>query len=129
MITVVASLINPVLNFLDQIAAIIISNFIMKIGLGILFSSINDLLDSGISQDEITDLKKTILNIQNIKGVHKVRTRKLANCIYIDLHFDVAGTLSVIEGHDISEEVKTILIAKNSKIIDVMVHLELELKS
>jgi len=34
--------------------------------------------------------------------------------------------MSVIEGHDISEEVKTILIAKNPKIIDVMVHLEPE---
>ncbi len=124
LIAVIASLINPDLIFLDQIGAIVVSAFIIKVGLEILFTSINDLLDSGISQDEITNFEKTILNIQDVKGVHKLRTRKLANCIYIDLHLEVAGTMSVIEGHDISEAVKTILIAKNPKIIDVMVHLE-----
>ncbi len=129
LIAVIASLINPNLSFLDQIGAIIVSAFIIKVGLEILFSSINDLLDSGISQDKITSFEKTILNIHNVKGVHKLRTRKLANCIYIDLHLEVSGTMSVVEGHDISEEVKTILITKDPKIIDVMVHLEPELKS
>ncbi len=129
LIAVIASLINPSLRFLDQIGAIIVSAFIIKVGLEILFSSINDLLDSGISQDKITSFEKTILNIHNVKGVHKLRTRKLANCIYIDLHLEVSGTMSVVEGHDISEEVKTILITKDPKIIDVMVHLEPELKS
>lgn len=126
LIAVIASLVNPNLIFLDQIGAIVVSAFIIKVGLEILFTSINDLLDSGISQEQITNFEKTILNIQNVKGVHKLRTRKLANCIYIDLHLEVSGTMSVIEGHDISEEVKTILIAKNPKIIDVMVHLEPE---
>lgn len=126
LIAVIASLINPSLSFLDQIGAIIVSAFIIKVGLEILFNSINDLLDSGISQDKITSFEKAILNIHNVKGVHKLRTRKLANCIYIDLHLEVSGTMSVVEGHDISEEVKTILIAKDPKIIDVMVHLEPE---
>jgi cation diffusion facilitator family transporter len=126
LIAVIASLINPSLSFLDQIGAIIVSAFIIKVGLEILFNSINDLLDSGISQDKITNFEKTILNIHNVKGVHKLRTRKLANCIYIDLHLEVSGTMSVVEGHDISEEVKTILITKDPKIIDVMVHLEPE---
>ncbi len=129
LIAVIASLINPKLIFLDQIGAIIVSAFIIKVGLEILFNSINDLLDSGISQDKIISFEKTILNIHNVKGVHKLRTRKLANCIYIDLHLEVSGTMSVIEGHDISEEVKTILIAQDPKIIDVMVHLEPEMKS
>ncbi|MDA3917722.1 MAG: cation diffusion facilitator family transporter [Deltaproteobacteria bacterium] len=129
LIAVFASLINPNLIFLDHIGAIVVSAFIIKVGLEILFTSINDLLDSGISQDKITSFQKTVLNIHNVKGVHKLRTRKLANCIYIDLHLEVNGTMSVIEGHDISEEVKTILIAKDPKIIDVMVHLEPELKS
>jgi cation diffusion facilitator family transporter len=126
LIAVIASLINPNLIFLDQIGAIIVSAFIIKVGLGILFTSINDLLDTGISQDEIISFEKTILNIQNVKGVHKLRTRKLANCIYIDLHLEVSGTMSVIEGHNIAEEIKTTLIAKDPKIIDVMVHLEPE---
>ncbi len=128
LIAVLASLIDPRLRFLDQIGAIIVSAFIIKVGLEILFTNINDLLDTGISDEKISELKKTINMIQNVKGVHKLRTRKLANYIYIDLHLEVDGQLSVTKGHDISEEVKNTLIQNNPKIIDVMVHLEPERK-
>jgi len=124
LIAVLASLIDPRLRFLDQIGAIIVSAFIIKVGLEILFTNINDLLDTGISDEKIKALKKTINTIQNVKGVHKLRTRKLANYIYIDLHLEVDGQLSVVQGHDISEAVKDTLIQNNPKIIDVMVHLE-----
>ncbi|MCD4719053.1 MAG: cation diffusion facilitator family transporter [Desulfobacula sp.] len=126
LIAVVASLIDPRLRFLDQIGAIIVSAFIIKVGFQIIFTNINDLLDTGLSKEKISELKKTINNIQNVRGVHKLRTRKLANYIYIDLHLEVDGQLSVILGHDISEEVKHTLIQNNPKIIDVMVHLEPE---
>ncbi|MCK5164433.1 MAG: cation transporter [Desulfobacula sp.] len=126
LIAVVASLLDPRLRFLDQIGAVIVSAFIIKVGFGILFTNINDLLDTGISKEKINALKKTINNIQSVRGVHKLRTRKLANYIYIDLHLEVDGQLSVIQGHDISEEVKHTLIRNNPKIIDVMVHLEPE---
>jgi len=126
LIAVVASLVDPRLGFLDQIGAIIVSAFIIKVGLEILFTNINDLLDTGISKEKIIELNKIIKNIQNVRGVHKLRTRKLANYIYIDLHLEVDGQLSVLQGHDISEEVKHTLIKNNSKIIDVMVHLEPE---
>jgi cation diffusion facilitator family transporter len=124
LIAVIASLINPKLRFLDQVGAIIVSAFIIKVGLEIFFTNINDLLDTGISGEEIGEMEKTICNIKNVRGVHKLRTRKLANYIYIDLHLEVDGLLSVIAGHDISENVKQTLIKHNPKIIDVMVHLE-----
>jgi cation diffusion facilitator family transporter len=124
LIAVLASLIDPRLGFLDQIGAIVVSAFIIKVGLEILFTNINDLLDTGISKEKIIELEKTITAIKDVKGVHNLRTRKLANYIYIDLHLEVDGQMSVIKGHDISEEVKECLIQSNPKIIDVMVHLE-----
>jgi cation diffusion facilitator family transporter len=126
LIAVVASLIDPRLAFLDQVGAIIVSAFIIKVGLEILFTNINDLLDTGISKSKIRKLEKTIIATDGVKGVHKLRTRKLANYIYIDLHLEVDGQMSVIEGHDISEEVQQKIIQNNPKIIDVMVHLEPE---
>ena len=129
LVAVLASLIDPRLKFLDNIGAIIVSAFIIKIGLGILFTNINDLLDTGISKEKIIEMEKTISHIQNVRGVHKLRTRKLANYIYIDLHLEVDGELSVIQGHDISEKVEQTLIQNNPKIIEVMIHLEPERNS
>ncbi len=124
LVAVVASLIDPRLGFLDRIGAVVVSAFIIKVGIEILFTNINDLLDTGISAEKILALKQTITAIKEVKGVHKLRTRKLANYIYIDLHLEVDGQLTVIQGHDISEQVKETLIKANPKIIDVMVHLE-----
>lgn len=126
LIAVVASLIDPRLRFLDQIGAIIVSAFIIKVGLEILFTNINDLLDTGMSEEKINALEKIIMTIPNVRGVHKLRTRKLASYFYIDLHLEVDGQLSVIHGHDISEAVKHSLIQTDPKIVDVMVHLEPE---
>ncbi len=124
LVAVIASSINPDLAFLDQLGAIIVSAFIIKIGFQILFNSINDLLDTGISGEEIALLEQTVKSIKNVKGVHNIRTRKLANYIYIDLHVEVDGSMTVTRGHDVSEEVKNTLMKNKPKIIDVVVHLE-----
>jgi cation diffusion facilitator family transporter len=124
LVAVAASLIDPRLGFLDRIGAVVVSAFIIKVGMEIFFTNINDLLDTGIPSEKILALKQTITDIKEVKGVHKLRTRKLANYIYLDLHLEVDGHLSVIQGHDISEQVKETLIKANPKIIDVMVHLE-----
>ncbi len=126
LVAVFASLIDPRLGFLDAIGAIIVSAFIIIVGLKIFFTNINDLLDTGISKGKIQELKQIITTIKNVKNVHKLRTRKLANYIYIDLHLEVDGQLSVTQGHHISEEVKLAIIQYNPKVIDVLVHLEPE---
>lgn len=121
---VAASLINPKLAFLDQVGAIIVSVFIVKVGLDILMTAFRELMDTAMSRKEIQKVAKHVLHTPGVKGVHRIRSRALAGSYYIDLHLEVDATLTVAQGHDISEEVKQTLIKNNSRIIDVMVHLE-----
>ncbi|MCK4957697.1 MAG: cation transporter, partial [Candidatus Cloacimonetes bacterium] len=121
---VVASLINPKLIFLDHLGAIIVAAFILKLAIEIIFKNINELIDTGISTEEIEYISNVISKNDNVLGFHKIRTRKLGSSIYLDLHLEVDGHLSVTKGHLISEEVKNDLINSYPKIIDVMVHLE-----
>ena len=124
LVAVLAALINPKLAFLDQVGAIIVSVFIIKVGLNILFSGMGELLDKGMSMEDIVVLETTIILIPGVLGVHKIRSRKLAGSFYVDLHLEVDGSLTVASGHDISENVKQVIMGKNEMIIDVMVHLE-----
>ncbi len=126
LIAVVASLINPKLIILDHIGAIVVAAFIIKLALEIIYKNINELVDTGITEEEYLHISKIISEIKSVKGFHKVRSRKLGSSIYLDLHLEVDGDLSVSEGHDITEDVQQALISSNSKIIDVMVHLEPE---
>jgi len=124
LVAVLAALINPKLAFLDQVGAILVSVFIIKVGLNILISGMGELLDMGMSGEDIETLEKTITRTPGVLGVHKIRSRKLGDSFYTDLHLEVDGSLTVAEGHDISENVKQVLMKKNDRIIDVMVHLE-----
>ena len=124
LIAVVASIINPKLIILDHIGAIIVAAFIIKLAVGIIYKNISELIDTGITEKEYQQISDVISKIECVKGFHKVRSRKLGSSIYLDLHLEVDGDLSVTRGHDISEEVKSTLLKSNSKIIDVMVHLE-----
>jgi len=126
LIAVSASLINPKLMILDNIGAIIVAAFIAKVALEIIFKNVNELVDKGISDAEYDKVAQVISEIKCVKGFHKMRSRKLGSSIYIDLHLEVDGTISVSEGHDITEEVQKAVIASNNKIIDVLVHLEPE---
>ena len=126
LIAVAASLINPKLIFLDQIGAIIVAVFILKLSLEVIFSNTKELIDTGLSDEEIQNIYKIIKDHGDVKGCHKIRTRKLGSSIYIDMHLEVDGNLTVSKGHMISEQVKNALIREDSKIIDVMIHLEPE---
>ncbi|MDD9302668.1 MAG: cation transporter [Desulfobacter sp.] len=124
LVAVIACLINPKLAFLDQVGAILVSVFIVKVGLDILFSSIGELLDTSMSSQDLEVVKQIITQTPGVLGVHKIRTRKLAGSFYMDLHLEVDGKLTVFQGHNIAEKVKQVLVEKNTRIIDVMVHLE-----
>ena len=126
LIAVVASLINPKLIILDHIGAIVVAAFIIKLAVEIIYKNISELVDTGITEKEYQQISDVISEIKFVKGFHKVRSRKLGSSIYLDLHLEVDGDLSVTRGHDITEDVQKALISSNPKIIDVMVHLEPE---
>ncbi len=126
LIAVTASLINPKFLFLDHIGALIVAAFILRLSFKIIFDNVNELIDTGISDEELQNISEMIKTNFDVKGCHKIRTRKIGSSIYVDLHLEVDGGLTVLKGHMISEQVKSDLIRENTNIIDVMIHLEPE---
>ncbi len=124
LVAVTAGLINPKLAFLDPVGALLVSVFIIKVGCEILGGSIAELVDAGMSQQEMVRIRTLIENIPHVRGVHRLRSRKTGGAFYIDLHLEVDGQITVQQGHDISEAVKETLMNNKSNIIEVMVHLE-----
>ena len=124
LVAVTAGLINPKLAFLDPVGAILVSIFIIKAGLGILGGGIAELVDAGMSQQEMARMRTLIENTPHVRGVHRLRSRKTGGAFYIDLHLVVDGRITVQQGHDISGAVKKTLMENKPNIIEVMIHLE-----
>lgn len=124
LIAVSVSIIFPGLEFIDHIGAVIVAFIIIKVSLGILFSSFEELTDRGISKKDIDNIKNISMQIHGVKEVHAVRSRKYNSGNYIDLHVLVDESLSVKRGHDIAEEVKLSIIEKGPSVVDAVVHIE-----
>ncbi len=123
LVAVTAGLISPKLAFLDPVAAILVSVFIIKVGIDILGDSLAELTDKGMSPKERASIQTLIQGISHVQGTHRIRPGN-RRFFHLDLHLEVDGQMTVRRGHEISETVKQALIARYPKIIDVMVHLE-----
>lgn len=116
--------IKPGFIIVDHIGACIVSIFIIKVSWDILKESFGELVDISAPKKDQKKIKEIIKKVAGVKSIHAVRTRKLGPGLHVDLHVLVDGNITVKEGHDISEEVKRVLMEKGPDIFDVIVHLE-----
>ena len=114
----------PSWSFVDHIGAIMVSLFILQAAWKIVWPSLKELADTGASPEVNREIEEIILSTRGVLSLHKVRTRKIGYGYQVDFHIQVEGNISVIEGHNISEDAKARLIEKGPNIIDVIVHLE-----
>ncbi len=113
-------------GFLDPIAAIIVGLMIVKMAWQFGWNSIRELVDTGLDEEVLQEIRKTISKVPGVIEVHQLRTRSLASKIFLDVHVLVDPMLSVSEGHYIGEQVHVRLLDEMRGISDVTVHVDPE---
>ena len=111
---------------LDAIAAILVALMIGKIGLDLSRQSVQELVDTALEPEMVEAIKNTILDIEDVRELHLLRSRRMGHNALVDVHIQVSPKLSVSEGHHISESVEQALIDKFDEINDVTVHIDPE---
>ena len=86
--------------------------------------SISNLLDESVDKKTFEEILTIAQNIPNVRDAHDIRTRKIGETIFVDMHILVDKNITVKEGHDIAKEVKRTLLKQNSNILDVLIHIE-----
>ena len=124
LVAVMVSTINPAWGFVDHIGAIIVSVFIFKVSWDITTPALLELTDQGASKNDHMLIKQIALGVEGVEDVHKIRTRKIGQNIFVDLHVLVTPEITVRDGHAISENVKHELLKKGPDILDAVIHLE-----
>lgn len=97
-------------TFLDPLVALFISILIFIMGLRMSKTSIDEIIDRALPEEEIKRIKKIALSIEGIKNPHAIKTRRSSYRIFIDLHIDIAKETSFVEAHE-----KTSLLEKELK--------------
>lgn len=107
---------------IDVIASIAIVGFIFKAGFGIIMSNLGTLVDAAVLDPEY--IEKLVLSVPGVVSCHKIRSRGMHDHVFLDLHVQVPGHLTVEQGHKIAFAVEDKLKQQAEGVMDVVVHIE-----
>ena len=112
-------------TFLDLVAAAVVGVMIAHMGGKLALEAMAELIDTGLDAQEVEAIRQTLLNVHGVRGLHELRTRKMADNALVDAHVMVDPKISVSEGHYIAESARHAVL-KNHHVMDVMVHIDPE---
>ncbi|WP_334293968.1 cation diffusion facilitator family transporter [Clostridioides difficile] len=109
---------------LDPIASIVVAIFVAKVGISILISSVNELMDVSVDEEEIKELKFIVADTEGVKNLGDIKTRKHGAMAYVDLTICVDENLTVKQGHDIATKLEKHIIKHMEFVKGITVHVE-----
>jgi cation diffusion facilitator family transporter len=112
-------------TFLDLVAAAVVGVMIAHMGGKLALEAMAELIDTGLDAEEVEAIRQTLLSTHGVRGLHELRTRKMADNALVDAHIMVDPKISVSEGHYIAESARHAVL-KNHHVMDVMVHIDPE---
>ena len=107
---------------IDPIISIIISFFILHASYQIFKESISILLDSAVVEEE--QIVEVVKKFEDVKDMHKVRSRGSENDMYIDMHIMVEPNTSIEKSHTLSHEIENEIKDKINSNCQVIIHVE-----
>ena len=123
-LAVAVASIFPSWAFIDHIGAAIVSIFIFHAALTIITPPLKEILEAGAPKETVGNIEEIVLKEKHVRQVHKIRTRYLASCLIIDMHIMVDGSMTVLQGHSIAENVHRRILQERDDVIDVIIHIE-----
>lgn len=109
---------------LDTIMALLVSLWIIWVGLGIFKETTPELMD-GVEDTSIYD--KIFQAVNQVDGAyrpHRTRVRKVGSMYIIDLDIEVNASLSVLAAHKIAMKVENCIKECVENVYDIVVHIE-----
>ncbi len=113
-------------RFLDPVAAVIVGFMILRMGAKFSYEAMRELIDTGVSNDEVKRIRATLRETPGVLDLHELRTRHMANRVLADAHIQVDARISVSEGHRIAEMARVRVLARHPEVLDVLVHVDAE---
>lgn len=111
--------------FLDLVAAVLVAFMIAHMGWKLGYEALQELVDTAVDEKDVEAIRQTLLETPGVRGLHELRTRKMANQALVDAHVLVDPRISVSEGHHIAERARKRLL-EGHEVLDVMVHIDPE---
>jgi cation diffusion facilitator family transporter len=108
----------------DDWAALFAAGVIAYNGLRLLRNAWREMMDAALPESIIDDIRAIAGSVDGVAGIDMCRVRKSGLGLWVDIHVEVHGDMTVRDGHAIAHRVKDALLASDHSIMDVVVHIE-----
>ena len=108
----------------DDWAALFACAVIAANGIRLLRPAFYEIMDTAPGGKIVTSIRRVASSVPGVMQVEKCRVRKMGLDFYVDLHVGVKDSISVREGHEIAHQVKAAIQQNDSRVADVLVHIE-----
>jgi len=120
----VALIRGPGYEAADDWAALFAAAVIAFNGLRLLRASWREIMDVSPPKEIVDDIRSIAQRVEGVTGIDLCRVRKSGLGLWVDIHVEVPGDMSVRDGHTIAHRVKDALLASNHRVMDALVHIE-----
>lgn len=108
--------------WIDPLASLVVAAFIIQAAYEIFRDNSHILLDGEAIDSE--DIREVVMSFEEVKDVHKIRSRSSINIVNVDLHLVVDPELDVEESHKLTHDIEDAIRDKFDENLQLIAHLE-----
>jgi cation diffusion facilitator family transporter len=108
----------------DGWAALVACAVIAWNGVRLFRTALDEMMDKAPPPEVEAKIRRIAEGIRDVAAIEKCRVRRSGLSLFVDIHVEVDGNLTVRRGHEIAHDVKQALQRAGLSIIDVTVHIE-----
>jgi cation diffusion facilitator family transporter len=108
----------------DDWAALFACAVIATNGVLLALPALQEIMDTAPAGKIVKSILAVASSVPGVVEVEKCYARKMGLDYYVDLHVGVDGNISVHQGHEIAHRVKSAIQQSDSRVADVLVHIE-----
>ncbi len=114
--------------YVESCIIIIISVFIIKLGIETMGTSLMILMDANLDIDLQAEIEEKMNRIYGVKGVSDVKIRSSGPFKMVECVIETSPTLSIYKAHEMADTAETMLLGEYDNIESVFIHMEPETK-
>ena len=108
--------------WLDAVASLLICAFIIKAAYDIFVDAMEKMVDKSCDDEVLEQLKSSIMSVDGVLGVDKLKARTFGNRLYVDLELCEDGSVSLSEAHRVAEQVHDTIERQFPIVKHIMIH-------
>ena len=107
---------------LDPIASVVICLFILKAAIDVFRDAVDKMVDKSCDEKTMEEMRQVICKQDGVLGISSLQTRMFGSRIYVDAEIEADGSLTLVQAHDIAEEVHQSIEYSYQDVKHCMVH-------